>query len=132
MCFELTYEDLFKEKNDKLYFLIYFNDKNTFSRYTIGQILLKKYLLTFNYDTKYIGFYNKNIPINSTETESGSNKGYGLFLYFVVIILFIVFLALGFLLGKKIYENTRKKRANELLDDDYEYKSGTIDNKNIN
>ena len=34
--------------------------------------------------------------------------------------------------GKKIYENTRKKRANELLDDDYEYKSGTIDNKNIN
>ena len=132
MCFELTYEDLFKEKNGKLYFLIYFNDKNTFSRYTIGQILLKKYLLTFNYDTKYIGFYNKNIPINSTETESGSNKGYGLFLYFVVIILFIVFLALGFLLGKKIYENTRKKRANELLDDDYEYKSGTIDNKNIN
>ena len=134
MCFDFTYEDLFKEKNGKLFFLIYFNDKNSFSRYTIGLILLKKYLITFNYDTKLIGFYNKNIPINSTETqtENGNNKSYGFFLYFIIIVLFILFLAIGFLLGKKIYENTRKKRANELLDDDYEYKSGTIDNKNIN
>ena len=134
MCFEFTYDDLFKEKNDKLFFLIYFNDKNSFSRYTIGLILLKKYLITFNYDTKLIGFYNKNIPINSTETgnENENNKSYGFFLYFIIIVLFILFLIIGFLLGKKIYENTRKKRANELLDDDYEYKSGTIDNKNIN
>ena len=37
-----------------------------------------------------------------------------------IIALCIIFAALGIFIGKKIY-GMRKKRANELKDDDYEY-----------
>ena len=127
MCFDFTYKDLFKEKNGKLFFLIIFN-KSSMDRYTLGQIFLKKYLLTFNYDNKLIGFYNKNIPINSTDNKK-KEENYSEHSYvsiIIIIILLIIFLVLGFLLGKKIYENRRKRKANELIDDDYEYKTDDI------
>ena len=34
---------------------------------------------------------------------------------------------IGIFVGKKLWDNKRKKRANELIDDDYEYKSGKDD-----
>ena len=125
MCFDFNYKDLFREKNEKLYFLVYFNLKNKNSyRFIIGQILIKKYLLTFNYDTKMIGFYNKNIKIELKKEKKHyyehDNK-----VYIIFIISLIIFLIVGFLLGKKIYESTRKKKANELIDD-YEYESNDI------
>ena len=36
--FELTYKDLFKEKNDKLYFLMYFKNMNYNPYFEIGSI----------------------------------------------------------------------------------------------
>ena len=126
-CFEFNYKDLFKEKNDKMYFLIYFNLKNNNAyRFIIGQILIKKYLLTFNYDTKMIGFYDKNIQVVSKEEEK--NKYYyehDIKIIILFIIIFILFLVIGFFLGKKIYDKKRKKKANELVDD-YEYESHDI------
>jgi hypothetical protein len=68
-CFEFDYKDLFREKNDKLYFLIYFNSTNSNDRFTFGQIFLKKYLLTFNYDNKMIGFYKKKDKNESDEDD---------------------------------------------------------------
>ena len=124
MCFDFDYKDLFRERNDKYYFLVYFNIKNKNSyRFIIGQMLIKKYLLVFNYDTKMIGFYNKNIKIELNKEKKyyqNNNK-----IYIIFIISLIIFLIVGFLLGKKIYESTRKKKANELIDD-YEYESNDI------
>ena len=129
LCFDFDYKDLFKEKDDKIYFLVYFNIKDSFSeRFTIGQILIKKYLLTFNYDTKLIGFYDKSKNIEKKSGEENNDNGNSSVWKTVVILVvsFIVFIAVGFLLGKKIYETSRKKKANELIDD-YDY-----DAKNIN
>ena len=130
ICFEFTYKDLFKERNDSIYFLVYFKIKNNNSygsnRFSIGQILLKKYLITFNYDTKLIGFYDKNIKLERKEDKSikkyYEHDGKVITIF---IIAFVVFLVIGFILGKKIYETTRKKKANELYDD-YEYESHDI------
>ena len=134
MCFEFNYKDLFIEINDKLYFLVFFNNReDVYSyRFTLGQIFLKKYLITFNYDTKMIGFYNKRIEIVEENSHKNNERYYyehDIKAIIVIIIAFIVFLFVGFLLGKKIYDRTRKKKANELIDD-YEYSSQDINAQN--
>ena len=129
VCFEFDYKDLFKEIGDNVYFLVYFNKEKNVYRFSIGQMLIKKYLLTFNYDTKMIGFYDKSIKIEKKEEKKEENKK----IYYehdgkiitIFIIAFIIFLVIGFYLGKKIYETTRKKKANELFDE-YEYESRDI------
>ena len=113
ICFDFGYKELFKEKNDKLYFLIYFNTTKDFERFSFGKIFMKKYILTFNYDNKTIGFYNENIENKS--------KSHNIGLIISIIIGFILFFIAGYYVGKKRYEQRRKKSANE-LDDDYEYK----------
>ena len=113
MCFDFGYKELFKEKNDKLYFLIYFNATKDFERFSFGKIFMKKYILTFNYDNKTIGFYNADIENKS--------KSHNIGLIISIIIGFILFFIAGYYVGKKRYEQRRKKSANE-LDDDYEYK----------
>ena len=134
MCFEFNYKDLFIEINDKLYFLVFFNNREDVYayRFTLGQIFLKKYLITFNYDTKMIGFYNKRIEIVEENSHKNNERYYyehDIKAIIVIIIAFIVFLFVGFLLGKKIYDRTRKKKANELIDD-YEYSSQDINAQN--
>ena len=116
-----------------MYFLVYFNLKdNSFSsRFVLGQILIKKYILTFNYDTKLIGFYNgtKIIGTNIQKEKDGAKGGSSNSTTIIIFIIsFIVFISIGFLLGKKIYERARKKKANE-LNDDYEYESHDINSK---
>ena len=136
-CFDFNYKDLFKEKDDKIYFLVYFNLKDYLisSRFTLGQILIKKYSLTFNYDTKLIGFYDTSKKVeasNEKEINGGNNnasKKTGTVI--MLIISFVVFIGVGFLLGKKIYERTRKKKANELIDD-YEYETNDINSNSKN
>jgi len=121
MCFDFRYTDLFRVKNDKLYFLIYFNKNNKSNRFKLGQIFLKKYLVTFNFDSKMIGFYNKNIK-NEDETVEKKYYEHDIIFIILIIIGFIIFFIAGFFVGKKIYEKTRRKKANE-LEDEYDYES---------
>jgi hypothetical protein len=126
--FELNYNDLFEEINDKIFFLIVKN-KGSFNQYLwkLGKIFLKKYKLSFNQDSKTISFYNNNeknddkssLPIKE---EKKVNKEY------IWIIICLVCLALGIFVGTKIIVKNRKKRANE-LQDDYDYKIEKEDNK---
>ena len=55
--FELNYDDLFKEKGDKIYFLIWFSTSKK-TAWEIGYPFIKKYLFTYNYDNKLVSFYN--------------------------------------------------------------------------
>ena len=99
--FELNYEDLFLEKGEYIYFLILFYDypkeiQNELddynSRWDLGMPFLKKYFFTFDYDSKYIGFYNTNIKIENkkpmiiSKDNNSENKSY------IGIILVVVFL----------------------------------------
>ena len=115
--FELTYKDLFVEKNDKIILLIFFEQRRFDWR--LGKPFLRKYSFLFNQDTKMIGFYkNQNNRNNINELKSDSQWKLILtfFLAFFASILLIFF---GILIGIYLF---RKKRKNKyIIDEDYDY-----------
>ena len=112
--FELTFEDLFIEYDNKYLFLV--RTDKFYNSWKFGIPFLKKYLFTFDYDAKTIGFYSE---YDSPKEKKSTLKL--IILTITIIVLLIAFGLSGFFLGKKIYDN-RKKRANE-LDEEYEYKT---------
>ena len=121
--FELTYKDLFREKNGKLYFLVYFkkNDYSFGNYFLMGKLFLKKYFFTFNQDMKMIGYY-KEEELNDEKNYNNSvfSSVNNTYLIIIMIILIIIFGVVGFFLGKIVYDKVRKKRINE-VDDNYDY-----------
>ena len=124
--FELTYEDLFIEKYDKLILLIFFEE--TGSTWKMGKPFLKKYSFIMNHDMKTVGFY-KNFGKIKDQTTNDENTKKNLALTIVVIALgVIVLVALGILIGKYLFK--KRKRINT-IDDEYDY-SGSINDNIIN
>ena len=110
--FELTYDDLFLVKNDKIFFLVYFSYYTT-SDWEVGLPFLQKYFLNYNYDTKLISYYNNDLAkFNQEETSSGISAGK----VFLIIFLIISVSLLGFYLGRKyiLMRRREKIRAEEL------------------
>ena len=103
--FEIDDEILWKEIDNKYYFLVIFNEnENNF--WVFGRPFLKKYFIVFDVERKLLGFYlNNNIFDNN-------NKFY----YYSNILIFILTLFIIFLLFfiKKNIKNNKKIRANEL------------------
>ena len=128
--FELTYEDLFIEKDNIYWFLIVSDTMYYQNGWTLGNIFLKKYQFSFNLETKEIGFYNTNLEkIKNKNNNMGERNS---ILYIIIIVaLIIILFGIGFLIKIKFFTKTyKKKRANE-LDDDYEYiMDKNNDNKN--
>ena len=141
--FELTKKDLFEQVFDKYYFLIIFpkkyDDKEKHS-WILGQPFYKKYPFTINLDASTIGFY----LYNNTENDENNNSKNGIIdtqekdknlknnikikdIIIKIGEIFVVILLLfgAYFIGMKVKEG-RRKRANELNDDSYEYIS---DNK---
>ena len=116
--FSLSYNDLFKIYNNKLYFLIYFKEKN--EDWVLGEIFLKKYFLIFDMERKTIGFYKKNNILNN---NNKNNNKYLLIKIFICILILSSLLLL-FLIRK--YKLKNKMRKNLLNDDDYDYKPKLI------
>ena len=116
--FILNGDDLFKEYNNNLLFMIVL-EKYSYKLWTLGKIFMKKYNFYFDNDKKFIGCFEKIIPKKS-ETKSFFDK----IKWYIFIIIGII---IGFFLGKKIRDKRRKLRANE-LEDKYEY----LSNKSIN
>ena len=127
--FELTYKDLFIEKNNKYIFLIaILNNDN--QNWFLTYIFLKKYQFVFNPDSKTISFYDKKYEEDENKNmKKENNKRIKNILIIILIILsWIIFIVIGIIIGKFLYKKwDKKKRANE-LDDNYEY----ISEKNIN
>ena len=97
------------------------------NRWIMGIPFLKKYVLSYDYDKKRIGFY-KNYENDNYDYDEDENKDddYNFFssLAFKIIMIVIGGITL-FLLGmfvNNLMKKSRKKRANE-LEDDYEYEA---------
>ena len=130
---EFNYNDLFYEYNDNYYFLMYFPKEfysNTYLK--LGKMLFKKYVLTFDHDTRRIGFYkndNKDQNSNKEEGENDDNKNnikekkkfLGILPWIIIGVLVIIILFLGFYIIYYKPCKYRTKRANELQDDNYTY-----------
>jgi hypothetical protein len=125
--FTFTYNDLFKLFDNKLYFLIIFPIKGpiTFSNeWFIGEIFLKKYICTFNLETKSISFYKNQINKSNDIIEQKVNNGnaniwvrYLIEIFMGLIIIFFAYLIY------RAYRKSRKLLANELEDSNYIYVS---------
>ena len=100
--FELTYDDLFREKGDKIYFLIWFST-SVKTAWEIGYPFMKKYLFNYNSD---------NNNIEGSNNESDDSKSW-IKKLIIIVMLIIVVTALGFLIGKNFIK-TKKKNAQEL------------------
>ena len=80
--FELTYDDLFFEKDNYLFFGIYFDKFQIevfmgafISEWTFGKIFLKKYCFAFDLENKKLYFYKKNkIEKTKNKTEDKKNE----------------------------------------------------------
>ena len=124
--FILNYKDLFYEKFSKIYFLIVFDYKES-NYWKFGLPIFKKYKFIYNYDSKIIGFFNKNNDNGNNNNDLSNNNSFkenGLVILIIILILLLLVLGLiffGVLIGKKLYK-ARKIRTNE-LPDLYDYNS---------
>ena len=128
--FELNYQDLFLEKNNILIFLVIFYDypnpikffaDEYVSKWDFGTPFLNKYFLTFDYDNKYIGFYNNNSTLQNaipnpelTNKNKISNNKYYIGIILVLIILLLI---ICIFIIKKYFVNKKKVYATELESD---------------
>ena len=122
--FVLRYQDLFIKSNEKILFLII--SSNESKKWIFGIPFLKKYLLTYDYDHKVIGFYKqKGIKYLLKEDNFKNN----IIKIILVLLLLLIFGTLGFLISKRIYGYNRKKRLNE-IQENYHYEEKIIDKIN--
>ena len=141
---EFSYKDLFYEYQDNYYFLMYFPVKfYSYLNFRLGKMLFKKYMLTFDHDTKRIGYYikandTKDNNENEEETNNETNDEgkfikknkrqiFNILPWIIIAILTIIVILLGFYIIYYKPCKNRTKRANELQDDNYAYEG--INNK---
>ena len=137
LIFLFNYKELFKLHNNRLYFLIYFDNKNS-TNWEIGELFLRKYITSFNYYSKTISFYktqvdeiNKKTDIYFPDEETDENKKnenpenknrIWIILGIIAIICLIAAVIFNIILYIKL-KKFRKKKARELNDDEYDYSS---------
>jgi hypothetical protein len=130
--FELTFEDLFIKQNGYLIFMVIFST-HEHKNWDFGTIFMKKYQFDFDFQNKKIGYYHINrTSSESSESSEGkdnnkSNSWVIVLSIFGILVLSAVLIVLGIYLGRN-YFKLRKKRANELDDDNFEYKEKNYQN----
>ena len=110
--FILNNSDLFQDYNNKKYCLI-FHDLMYPLKWRFGQVFFQKYELSIN-DSKIAFYY----IINNQTKDKKDN-----FFKILLIIFFFIIIILTFIIIYMIKNKPRKRRANELVDDNYEYNS---------
>ena len=126
--FSLNYKDLFFIYNNKIYFGIIFDKffRLKFNqRWKLGSAIFKKYLFTFNQDTKMIGFYKKVLRNNEEDEDYSinnpkkdeyqnenrnyiSNKNKKYIKIIIIIFLVILIIILILIIRKYIKRNIKK------------------------
>ena len=125
--FSFTGRELFYEGNDYYYFKLQF--KSFSVGWVIGQLFIRKYQFVFNYDKKTIGYYNDDRMKPDDHKDDGSSiapkKSDKLYLYIfiplsVVVLGAIIFVLTKFYFCKICCNKDRKRKINELDDENEE------------
>ena len=112
--FEITIDDILKESDEYIIIKLLFDQYG--GKCVLGKPFSLKYKFMFNPDKEGVSFYPK------FKTKKGLEINWSNVLKVLLIVgLCIIFGILGIIIGKKLYGMKRKKRANEMNDDDYEY-----------
>ena len=122
--FKFDYKDLFTETKYRYFFNIIFNVFIT-KKWILGKPFLRKYPMMFNYKLQTIGYYNGEFKTEPDTTKDDNvDESSKKFLYSIIfIIIFLLILTSGitcYYIGKR-FKKDKKKKANELDDDDFDY-----------
>ena len=119
--FRLTFQDFFEEIGRMSYFKIVFEVDNNNTIWKLGQPFLYDYQFIFDIKNKTIGFYNPRFymkePKTIKEKEDIWPKIIKYSLFFGILLIFICII---FCFSIK-YKKHKKKRINELEEDDKNY-----------
>ena len=139
LVFLFNYKELFKLHNNRLYFLIIYTNTVRIS-WSMGEIFLRKYITSFNYDSKIVSFYKQQVDEINKKTDQYYSEEYpdetnykpkkeklpiliiGLIIILAVIIIILVIVIILLVKERK---KVKKARINE-VNDDYEYVSKII------
>ena len=143
MTFSLNKENLFHVMYERVYFLIVFKKSKTENNiWKLGEPFFSHFQFTFDQDQKIVGFYNTYLEKisneeymknqeNNNQNQNSYSKG-TIAIYVIIIIIVIALLIIAaYFLGKNL-NKIRKKRANELNDDDFDYSNNKKLNTNSN
>ena len=130
LTFSLDYKDLFKKINNNKYLFLVSYSSFSSSYWNLGKPFLKKYQITLNLDAKTISFYNFDIKDDKDENSEINNSNN-------IILIIIGFVLTVALIGITIYftiqlKDKRRRRANELNDDNFDYPIEKYEDKNEN
>ena len=132
--FVFDYKDVFVETKYKYFFNIVFN-KFVYTNWIFGKPVLKKYPLLINYEAETVSFYNESFITDNNRTNDDINNKNKISAY-VFIISGVIIIILAAILGSVLYfiiiykNKFKKKRANELLDDNFDYTPSKDSNNN--
>ena len=123
--FTLNINELTYEKDDYVYFLLFYStiQKN---KWTLGKPFLKKYPFIFNPDTKDIGFYSSFL-LTGVKFKT---------VLIITIFISVVFIIIGLLIGRKKYKINKIKKqqalemTNNTISNSY-YKSIEMNENNL-
>lgn len=108
--FKIDYNDAFKERGDFIFLLILFEPALNYLR--LGQMFMKKYMFTFDFDNFELGFYKKN-PQDNIRYYSASFKKFLKDHCTLMIFLLLVFIFIIIFMIRKSY---KKKKIMETSD----------------
>ena len=112
--FILNKNDLFIDYGDKKYFLVIFcNVTTNYKTWSFGTPFIKKYNFTFEPDNKIILFDNKNY-----ETTKNKIDIFPIFGWIIIALLVVAIIIAGLIIIKKLFNKTKNKKADELMDQD--------------
>ena len=127
--FNLDYNDVFLEYEEKIYFLIIYKEMIN-PIWTFGKLFMKKYPFIFDQDKKTISFvYLEKFKSKGNNKIKENNYYRKIKEYFLYSLLFIGII-IGLLLGRRFWNKNRKLKANE-LEENFEYVSHNINTKII-
>ena len=131
--FEFTNKDLFEHILNRYYFLVIF--QKTYMKkdqiWYFGEPFYKKFPFSYDLDDRTISFYlEKDNEFGGSDRNGHlksdirrKNQTYKILLLFIIILLLLLFLILIAVYIYLTIKERRKKRINELKDDNYEYLS---------
>lgn len=131
--FTFTYKELFTETEHKYFFNVIFNVFIN-DRFVLGKIFLRKYPMLINFDSQTVGYYNGAFETESIDDNINHTyltKSFILLLVFIIVALIIIAAATFYFIGHNL-NKIKKRKANELTDDDYDYTPSEIEKNSIN
>ena len=128
--FEITPNEILKENGSNIFIQIIFVDFS--SKWNLGKIFTSKYKFVFNQKNKQIGFYHTQNSYNVDNITIDNNNNKIILIISIILISCFILIFLGYNIGKYL-NKTRKKRANELVDDfDYMQNNNNQNGNNKN